>query len=50
MDVKEAIEKRRAYRSLESVEITEELVRDLAQKRQERYLASQMKWKSLHWS
>jgi len=30
MDVKEAIEKRRAYRSLESTEITEELVRDLA--------------------
>lgn len=31
MDVKEAIEKRRAYRSLEPAEITEELVRDLAQ-------------------
>jgi len=30
MDVKEAIEKRRAYRSLESTEITGELVRDLA--------------------
>jgi len=30
MDVKEAIEKRRAYRSLEHVEITEELVNDLA--------------------
>lgn len=34
MDVKEAIEKRRAYRSLESAEITEELVRDLAQSAQ----------------
>lgn len=34
MDVKEAIAKRRAYRSLESVEITEELVRDLAQSAQ----------------
>jgi len=30
MDVKEAILKRRAYRSLEPVEITEELIRDLA--------------------
>jgi nitroreductase len=30
MDVKEAIAKRRAYRSLEKVEITEELVTDLA--------------------
>lgn len=30
MDVKEAIEKRRAYRSLIPVEITEELIRDLA--------------------
>lgn len=31
MDVKEAIEKRRAYRSLEPVEITEELIYDLAE-------------------
>lgn len=31
MDVKEAIRNRRAYRSLEQVEITEELVRDLAE-------------------
>jgi nitroreductase len=30
MDVKEAILKRRAYRSLDHVEITEELIRDLA--------------------
>ena len=30
MDVKEAIKKRRAYRSLEPVEITEELIYDLA--------------------
>lgn len=30
MDVKEAIEKRRAYRSLEKVEIAKELVKDLA--------------------
>lgn len=30
MDVKEAIKKRRAYRALEPVEITEELIRDLA--------------------
>jgi len=30
MDVKEAIEKRRAYRSLEEVKITEELIHDLA--------------------
>ncbi len=30
MDVKEAIEKRRAYRSLEPVEITEELIDELA--------------------
>ena len=30
MEVKTAIEKRRAYRSLEAVEITEELVKDLA--------------------
>ncbi|KYK24279.1 nitroreductase [Thermoplasmatales archaeon SM1-50] len=30
MDVKEAIQKRRAYRSLEPVNITEELIRDLA--------------------
>jgi nitroreductase len=30
MDVKEAIEKRRAYRSLDPVEITEEMIRDLA--------------------
>jgi nitroreductase len=29
MDVKEAIEKRRAYRSLEPVEITEDLIREL---------------------
>ena len=34
MDVKEAIEKRRAYRSLEHVEITEELVKDLGQSAQ----------------
>jgi nitroreductase len=31
MDVKEAIKTRRAYRSLEPVEITEELIRDLAE-------------------
>ena len=31
MDVKEAIHTRRAYRSLEPVEITEELVRDMAE-------------------
>ena len=31
MDVKQAIHTRRAYRSLEPVEITEELVRDLAE-------------------
>ena len=31
MDVKDAIDQRRAYRSLEYVEITEELVRDLAE-------------------
>ena len=31
MDVKEAIEKRRAYRSLDPAEITEELIRDLAE-------------------
>ena len=31
MDVKEAISKRRAYRSLEPVEITEDLIRDLAE-------------------
>ena len=30
MDVKEAIRTRRAYRSLEPIEVTEELVRDLA--------------------
>ncbi|MCX7994900.1 MAG: nitroreductase family protein [candidate division WOR-3 bacterium] len=30
MNVKEAIEKRRAYRSLESVEVTKELINDLA--------------------
>jgi len=30
MDVKEAIAKRRAYRSLDKVEITEEIVKDLA--------------------
>lgn len=30
MDVKEAIQERRAYRSLEPVKITEELIRDLA--------------------
>jgi nitroreductase len=34
MDVKEAIQTRRAYRSLESVEITEELVKDLAESAQ----------------
>ena len=34
MDVKQAIQTRRAYRSLEPVEITEELVRDLAQSAQ----------------
>ena len=32
MDVKEAIEKRRAYRSLDSVEITEDIIEDLAEK------------------
>jgi nitroreductase len=31
MDVKQAIQARRAYRSLEPVEITEELIRDLAE-------------------
>lgn len=31
MDVKEAIEKRRAYRSLEFVQITEDLIKDLAE-------------------
>jgi nitroreductase len=31
MDVKEAIKKRRAYRSLEPVEITEDLINDLAE-------------------
>ena len=31
MDVKEAIRKRRAYRSLEPVEVTEDLVNDLAE-------------------
>jgi nitroreductase len=31
MDVKEAINKRRAYRSLESVKITEDLIKDLAE-------------------
>ena len=31
MDVKEAINKRRAYRSLKDAEITEELIRDLAE-------------------
>ena len=31
MDVKQAIEERRAYRSLDPVEITDELVRDLAE-------------------
>lgn len=31
MNVKEAIEKRRAYRSLEPVTINEELIRDLAE-------------------
>ncbi len=30
MDVKQAIHTRRAYRSLEPIEVTEELVRDLA--------------------
>jgi nitroreductase len=34
MDVKEAIEKRRAYRSLAPVEITDELVEDLARSAQ----------------
>jgi len=34
MDVKEAINKRRAYRSLEPVEITEELIKDLAESAQ----------------
>lgn len=34
MDVKQVIYERRAYRSLESVEITEELIRDLAQSAQ----------------
>lgn len=31
MDVREAIEKRRAYRSLDDVDVTEELIRDLAE-------------------
>jgi len=30
MDVKEAIEKRRAYRAIEPVDVTDELIRDLA--------------------
>jgi nitroreductase len=30
MDVKEAIQKRRAYRSLDSVDITEDLIKNLA--------------------
>jgi len=34
VDVKEAIQKRRAYRSLDPVKITEELVRDLAESAQ----------------
>ncbi len=34
MDVKEAIDQRRAYRSLEHIEITEELVNDLAESAQ----------------
>ncbi len=34
MDVKEALQKRRAYRSLEPVEITEELINDLAESAQ----------------
>ena len=34
MDVKEAIRTRRAYRSLEPIEVTEELVRDLAESAQ----------------
>jgi nitroreductase len=34
MDVKQAIHTRRAYRSLEPVEITEELIRDLAESAQ----------------
>ncbi len=34
MDVKQVIYERRAYRSLESVEITEELIRDLAESAQ----------------
>jgi len=34
MNVKEAIQTRRAYRSLEPIEITEELVRDLAESAQ----------------
>ena len=34
MDVKEAINKRRAYRSLAPVEITDELIRDLAESAQ----------------
>jgi nitroreductase len=32
MDVKEAIEKRRAYRSLDPVKITEDIIKDLAEK------------------
>lgn len=34
MDVKKAINKRRAYRSLEAVEITEDLIKDLAESAQ----------------
>lgn len=34
MDVKEAIRERRAYRSLDPVEITESLIRDLAESAQ----------------
>jgi len=34
MDVKKAIEKRRAYRSLESVDITKDLIKDLAESAQ----------------
>ncbi len=36
MDVKKAIEKRRTYRSLEPVEITEQLVKALSQRAKQR--------------
>ena len=38
MSVKQTIQARRAYRSLEPVEITEELIRDLAESAQKSLL------------